>query len=195
MFRKNYSIIEPREYDLSVFDIVDERKKAETHWYHIMPEQWAVFTTLFKRSDKPRTWGVMKVEIEKNGEPYMEFLRNYPSLPFLYIEQNGEEFAITSTDYQCITIINLTTKEIKTYSDLDDLKYGSGFCPIGFDWDEGDLYVDGCVWGCPEETMIARDIDLKNPIDAFNNADWQSDYDDETYCEDDEDWEDETENC
>lgn len=55
-----------------------------------MPEQWAVFTTLFKRSDKPRTWGVMKVEIEKNGEPYMEFLRNYPSLPFLYIEQNGE---------------------------------------------------------------------------------------------------------
>ena len=43
--------------------------------------------------------------------------------------------------------------------------------------------------------MIARDIDLKNPIDAFNNADWQSDYDDETYCEDDEDWEDETENC
>ena len=129
MFRKNYSIIEPREYDLSVFDIVDERKKAETHWYHIMPEQWAVFTTLFKRSDKPRTWGVMKVEIEKNGEPYMEFLRNYPSLPFLYIEQNGEEFAITSTDYQCITIINLTT-----FSSLNDIHLATSVSSFNYFW-------------------------------------------------------------
>lgn len=44
--------------------------------------------------------------------------------------------------------------------------------------------------------MITRENKLNNPTEAFNKADWQSDYDD-SYCEDDddEDWEDETENC
>ena len=45
--------------------------------------------------------------------------------------------------------------------------------------------------------MITRENKLNNLITAFNKADWQSDYDDNFYCDgdDDEDWEDETENC
>lgn len=196
MMRQNYQEFETHNYDLSVYDIFEERKTVPQHWYHKMPEKWQVYKTLMKRSDKPNTWGLLKVEIEKDGEPYMEFIRNYPSLPILYVEQNEQEFLITSVDYQCITIINLTTKEMKTYGEVDDLKHGAGFCPISFDWDDGDLYVDGCIWACPEETMIAREIDLNNPIDAFNHADWQSDYDDEEYCDDDDDdWDDEEEDC
>ena len=197
MFRQNYKEIETNSYDLSAYDVLGERKPLEVYMYESMPEQWKVYKTSMKRSDKPNTWGLLKVEIEKDGQPYMEFIRNYPSLPFLYVEQNGEEFAITSVDYQCITIINLTTKEMKTYGEVDDLKHGGGFCPISFDWDDGNLYVDGCIWACPEETMIAREIDLNNPTEAFNHADWQSDYDDDSYYDDDDDddWEDETENC
>lgn len=197
MMRQNYQEVETHKYELEAYDIFGERKKVPNHWYHKTPEQWQIYSTLMKRSDKPNTWGLLKVEIEKDGEPYLEFIRNYPSIPVLYIEQNEIEFLITSLDYQCISIINLNTKEIKTYGEVDDLQHGVGFCPISFDWDDGDLYVDGCIWACPEETMIAREIDLTNPTEAFNKADWQSDYDDDSYCEDDddEDWEDETENC
>lgn len=197
MKRRNYKEIEIHKYELEAYDIFEERKKISYYGYHKIPEQWQIYSTLMKRSDKPHTWGLLKVEIEKDGKPYLEFIRNYPSLPVLYIKQNGIEFLITSLDYQCISIINLNTKEIKTYGEADDLRYGAGFCPISFDWDDGDLYVDGCIWACPEETMIAREIDLNNPTEAFNKADWQSDYDDDSYCEDDddEDWEDETENC
>lgn len=45
--------------------------------------------------------------------------------------------------------------------------------------------------------MITRENKLNNLTTAFNKADWQSNYDDNFYCDDDddEDWEDETENC
>ena len=199
MLRQNYQIINKNKYDLSLFTEVENqiRLPLKTNSFFPLPEKWKVYKTSLQRADRPNTWSILKVEIEKDGEPYIDFIRNYPSLPLLYVEQNEEEFIITSTDYQCITIINLTTKEIKTYADVDDLKFGGGFCPISFDWDEDTLYVNGCIWGCPEETMIAREIDLNNPTEAFNKADWQSDYDDDSYCEDDddEDWEDETENC
>ena len=154
MMRQNYQEVETHKYELEAYDIFEKRKKVPNHWYHKTPEQWQIYSTLMKRSDKPNTWGLLKVEIEKDGEPYLEFIRNYPSIPILYIEQNGIEFLITSLDYQCISIINLNTKEIKTYGEVDDLKHGAGFCPISFDWDDGDLYVDGCIWACPEETMI-----------------------------------------
>lgn len=197
MMRQNYKEVETHKYELEAYDIFEERKKVRDHWYHKMPENWAVYSTCMKRSDRPHTWGLTKVEIEKDGQPYMDFIRNYPSIPVLYVKQNEEEFLITSEDYQCITIINLTKKEKKTYGEIDDLRHGAGFCPISFDWDDGDLYVEGCIWACPEETMIAREIDLNNPTSAFNCADWQSDYDDDQYCDDDDDddWEDETENC
>jgi hypothetical protein len=128
----------------------------------------------------------MKIEIYKDNEPYIEFYRNYPSISIAFAEQNSKEFIITSEDYQCITIINLTDKVIKTYTDVDDIQMGCGFCPVDIDWDEYTLYIEGCIWGCPYETMICRDIDLQNPIDAFNNAEWDTEYDDDIYTDPDD---------
>ena len=185
MFRKNYGIIPSKNYDLSCYDLEGVREDAAKHCYCELPDRWKIFKTKMDRSDsQPRSWGLLKIEIEKDGKPYMNFIRNYPSLPIAYAVQGEEEFLITSEDYQCITIINLTKKEIKSYSDIDDISHGAGFCPMYIDWDEGVLYIEGCIWACPEETMIVENIDLNNPINHFNNAEWRFDDEEEEYCED-----------
>lgn len=184
MQRSNY-----QEYNIGTFKLEkfapDGDTKTADFYYNKPPKEWKIQKTLMKNTETERTWGVVKVEIFKDDEFYMSFIRNYPTLPITYAKQNDQEYLITSADYQCITIINLTKKTIKNYVDTDDIKYGAGFCPMSFDWDEDTLYVEGCIWGCPTETMICREIDLENPTEAFNNAEWEDD--DDTYYEEEYD--------
>lgn len=132
-------------------------------------------------------WEYLFVQVfDKNEKCCAEFARNYYGFDGIVVTQNGTDYLITSSNYQCITIVNLTTGAVKSYTDVDDIKHGCGFCPIAFEWDDGTLLVDGCVWACPYETMKCENIDLENPIPAFNTAEWIDD-DMETYTEEDDD--------
>lgn len=150
---------------------------------------YTVVATTYKYKDPEKHyWNYMLVQVKNaDGEICAEFWRNYYSLDGIVVQQNGADYFISSSDYQCITICNLATGEVKSYTDVDDIKHGCGFCPISFDWDEGTLYVEGCIWACPYETMKCNEIDLENPIPAFNTAEWLDDYDEECTEEDKDD--------
>lgn len=194
MQRQNYQEVALLDkHHLMTSYIMNETKEI-TSDVRDLPMNYRVLKHNYKHATQERVWGSSVIEIYKDGKPLCEFVRNYPSFHAIFAEQNGVDFIITSGDYQCITIVNLNTGEIKSYVDVDDKKLGCGFCPIYFDWDEDTLYVEGCVWACPYETMIAREIDLLNPIDAFNNADWTCD-DDDDYEEEDDDWNDDDSDC
>lgn len=99
----------------------------------------------------------------------LEYYTNYSNAPYLFIK---DKYLLTTIDYQCITIINLQTKEVKTYGDRKRLEMGAGFCPIAFDYDEEDneLIITGCYWGVPEGKMYCEDFDFENPIKSLNEA-------------------------
>ena len=183
MQRKNYNIYPNAKIDFDSY-IPDAVRELESDRI----KDYKVTITMYKHQDPEKHyWASMMVQIKnKEGKVCAEFGRNYYSLDGIVVSQNGIDYFVTSSNYQCITICNLCTGEVKSYTDIDDIKHGCGFCPIYFDWDENTLYVEGCIWACPYETMKCSNIDLENPIPAFNTAEWLDDYD-ETQVEDEED--------
>lgn len=190
MQRQNYQEIALLDKQHLLENYIMFEVKEITKDIRNLPECYRVIRTYFKHATQEHVWGSSVIQILRNNEPLCEYVRNYPSFHAIFVEQNGKDFIVTSGDYQCITIVNLTDGEVKSYVDIDDKKHGCGFCPIYFDWDEDTLYVEGCIWACPYETMIARDIDLLNPTAAFNSADWEEEDEDDDYEEEDDDWED-----
>lgn len=170
MYRNNYNLYPNVKVNHELYEPVSEEIM---HFDHDNPN-YKVKVTTWKCKDKTKHyWGNMSAQItDQNNKVCAEFDRNYYSLHGAFVTQNNTDYFITSSDYQCITIINLKTGEVKSYTDVDDIKHGCGFCPIYFDWDEGTLYVEGCVWAFPWETMKCSNIDLENPIPAFNAAEW-----------------------
>ncbi len=146
--------------------------------------KYKIIGHLYKYStDKIKYWDVSSYEILKfnqesnNFEKYIEFGRNYRFMKedmFVYCIQNDKEYIITSSDYQYITIINLTDKEINSYSYGDPDK-GYGFCPISIQYFQNndnnlsnELKVYGCFWGAPYETLIIKNVDLNNLSNSYN---------------------------
>lgn len=191
MWRKNYQSIELLDKQHLIENYVLHEVKDISNKIRGLCSPYSVIQQNYKHATKDHIWGSSIIQICSNGTVMFEFVRNYPSFDAIFVEQNGIDYIITSGDYQCITIINLDDMTAKSYVDIDDIKHGSGFCPISFDWDEDTLYVEGCIWACPYETMICREIDLSNPIEAFNNAEWVdedgNDYEEEDDWDDDDD--------
>lgn len=192
MQRQNYQEVKLLDKQHLLEHYIIHEVKEITNDIRDLPVCYRVMKQNFKHATEEHVWGSSIIQILKGDEVLCEFVRNYPSFNAIFVEQNGIDFIVTSGDYQCITIVNLNNGEIKSYVDVDDKKHGCGFCPIYFDWDEDTLYVEGCIWACPYETMIARNIDLLNPTAAFNSADWEDDYDD---YEEDDDWDDDDSDC
>lgn len=116
--------------------------------------------------------GCIVVHIETPTKK-VNYTRNYYGVgPLCYAQQNGQEFIICSTDYQCITIINLTTGERHTYGDKEAVEDGFGFCPVEARWDENNnrLFIVGCIWAFPYEQMVCNIPDLNHPEEGFNTA-------------------------
>lgn len=130
----------------------------------------------------PEGWILDICQVGKFGYRYVQitypkgklnYTRNYYALgPLCYAKQNGQEFVICATDYQCITIINVTTGERHTYGDKDAVLGGHGFCPVDITWDEEDncMTIVGCIWAFPYERMVCDIPDLNNPIEGLNKA-------------------------
>jgi hypothetical protein len=172
MFRENYGLYPNVTIDLEKC-VVSESKELDAERLN----GYTAIVTTYKCNDpEKRYWNIMQVQVkDKNGKVCAEFERNYHSVDGIVVTQNGTDYFISSSNYQCITICNLKTGEVKSYTDVDDIQHGCGFCPIYFDWDDGTLYVEGCIWAFPYETMKCSNIDLENPIPAFNTAEWMDD--------------------
>lgn len=140
-----------------------------------LPDDYHVCFQDYKYIDpEKKYWNQMKINVYKNDELFVSIGRNYSSLPRpLYACQNGKEFLITSGDYMCITIINLTDKTVESYTDENRYKIGAAFCPTTFtDWDEdtSSLEFEGCVWGGSFEIITFKNLDLSNPVFDFSKA-------------------------
>lgn len=183
MYRKNYGIYPNVTMDMDKY-VAGESRELNAEKLN----GYTVTATTYKYHDPEKHyWNYTKVQVKNAaGKMCAEFWRNYYSLDGIVVTQNGTDYFISSSDYQCITICNLSTGEVKSYTDVDDIKHGCGFCPIYFDWDDGTLYVEGCIWACPYETMKCENINLEDPVESFNHATW-IDEDGEVYTEEDED--------
>lgn len=145
-----------------------------------LPKEYTVTKHIYSYYDpEAHYWDMSVIVIYKEGKELCRFLRNYGSIPMIYVKQCGRDFLITSGDYQCITIVDLEKSEVKSYTDPINRKFGAGFCPINFYYDEyewGDkiteLMIEGCVWGGPFERMYCENINLRHPIPSLNEAKW-----------------------
>lgn len=154
-----------------------------------LPIKYSVKVERFTcKNPEKHYWDQCKVHIYEDSQETIVFSRNYGAPKAIYVSQNGKDFLVTSANYQCVTVINLTDKTIESYTNEEAYRLGGGFCPISFDWDEGGntLEVYGCVWACPYGTYYFKNIDLSNPVFDWKNAR----YEDEDYDDEDEDYDD-----
>lgn len=168
MRRMNYGLYPNPEIDTENWHTTKGRTIADASY-----RGYTIHITEWKHNDAESTyWSQMTVKVYKHGKLCAEFNRNYHAFVGIIANQNGTDYLITSANYQCITICNLSTGEVKSYTDLDDIKHGMGFCPVELDWDEDEntLIIDGCHWGWPVERMVCTGINLENPAPALNRA-------------------------
>lgn len=170
MVRKNYQITNTINKNYITEDYV--KHNTANFDIHYLPDEYNVIKSDYEYTKNEHTWNVSLISIYKNNNLLCEFVRNYPSISAIYVQQNNTDYLITTSNYQTITIVNLNNGVITSYTDIDDIKFGCGFCPISFDYDENTLFVEGCIWGMPYEIMTCENIDLSNPIESFNNANW-----------------------
>ncbi len=107
------------------------------------------------------------------------FHRNYWQVPpIIYTEQNNQKYVITSRDYQCISVYNVSQDIFTDYVYGGEEAYANarGFCPSVYKWDGQNLTVIGSVFNGPPEIMIIKNVDL-NDIN-FNEVEWQDYYED-----------------
>lgn len=152
-----------------------------------MPDNYSVKKIRYKT--KENCWNVIRLEITNlTNKSVVNIYRNYHSIDFICAKQNGQDFLITSEDYQGFAIINLSKMEKNLYIPESALN-GTGWCPIEFtDWDEEEntLICVGCVWACPYSQRTYSNLDLTNPdFDKFEEY-WDFDDEDEDKEEDSE---------
>ena len=169
MYRENYGLYPNVVIDTALYAPGKTRELSaeKLKGYSVKITTWEC------KDPEKHYWEYLFVQIfDQTGKLCAEFARNYYGVDGIVVTQNGTDYFIASSNYQCITIANLKTGEVKSYTDVDDIQHGCGFCPVDFEWDDGTLLVDGCIWACPYETMKCENIDLENPIPSINTAIW-----------------------
>lgn len=115
--------------------------------------------SIYTATARPQQRSVL-VEVSKNGEPWLEYERNYVSLmrtfePFRQLKDgHWRDYALVSSEYTRLEVLDLETKEViakepyptvsRDLAEFDPKRYtegapmpGFGFCPVDFyvpDW-------------------------------------------------------------
>lgn len=160
-----------------------------------LPSQYQVKYQLYEYNDSTKHyWNQMEINVYKDDELYLTIGRNYSFIANpVYAHQNGKDFIITSGDYMCITVINLTDRTVESYTDEESYKKGWAYCPTSFNWwdeETSTLQLEGCVWGGEYEIITFKNVNLENPAFDFSKAEHELDesqYDDYDDEEDDDD--------
>lgn len=162
-------------------------KETILPFHREFPKNFWVEWEVYKCDDPDKHyWDVSKLIIKTKDKVLGTFYRNYRPGPVAYAVWEGKEFLITSLDYQCITIINLTDGcTVENYC-AGDYSKGCGFCPTYITYDEEyeELDIEGCFWGGPYEHMVLRGVQF-NPL-RFAAVEFYSDDEDEYEDEEDE---------
>lgn len=92
--------------------------------------------------------------------------RNYSDMWRLWVENHkitGADYLLTGEDYQGLTIVNLTSGEMRSYLP-EAAGQGWGWCIVHAELmpDGVTLKMDGCYWACPYEVRV---LDFSNPDD------------------------------
>lgn len=145
-----------------------------------LPERYKVTYQQYKCNiPENHYWKQMEIIVYKDNEHMITIGRNYHSPAIsIYAQQNNQEFIITSGDYMCITIINLTKGTVESYTDEEQYKTGDVCCPFEFcEWNENksELIFKGCIWGGPVEKIILKNIDLDKPTFDWSNVEYDDD--------------------
>ena len=145
-----------------------------------LPDQYQVKYQLYKFHDpRKHYWKQIEINVYKNDELFISIGRNYSTMTrSIFAHQNGKDFIITSGDYMCITVINLTDGTTESYTDEEMYKEGRVYCPICFtSWDEGTstLQFKGCVWGGEYYLITFTGVDLECPMFDFYKAKYELD--------------------
>lgn len=122
----------------------------------------------------PSWWDYKFVQLSLHGCTITSFFRNFPQIVHpMYARQNDNEFIITSRDYRCLSIYNITTDTWTDYIYPDENEYANGraFCPKCIAPFVNDtLIIFGGVFDGPEECMVLPQVDLNNIM--FDNVVW-----------------------
>ena len=103
------------------------------------------------------------------------FSRNTDScvMPIL-VRQNDKEFILTSGDFQCISIYNVTDNIFTDYVYGGDEAYEEdrGFCPKDYVWNDKTqtLFIYGKIDFGPPEVLMIHNPDFQNL--NFDNIEW-----------------------
>lgn len=127
-------------------------------------------------------WDKIEIEIllPDTHQSIFTFARNCPQTPpLLYVKQNNEDFLVSSGNYQCISIYNITRREFKeyVYPKDEEVIHWRGFCPISYKWKDDTLTVTGQKPYGPMEIMIIPNVDLNHL--NFQNIEWDDYYKEE----------------
>lgn len=142
----------------------EEYEKEEIIHVKNLPDNYKVTKTVYTNLINKSIWNVIKLKIYKNNKLLTTVNRNYPDeADSVYVKQNNSEYLITSGDYMCITVVNLTTNVVKSYTNDKMYKIGAAFCPYDFDYEDNTLIVTGCVWGGDEETYYFHNVNFNKP--------------------------------
>lgn len=164
-------------YEVHISDKFKSKNDFEVIEINDLPEKYTVKTETFISKDPNKHyWNQCRIHIYENNTEILYFDRNYSPPPIIYIRQNNKDFLVTSADYQCVTIVNLTDKNIKSYTDDIAYKNGYAFCPVEFTWENNTLGIYGCPWGAIFSTYYFNNIDLNNPVFDYKTA--KHDYND-----------------
>lgn len=116
----------------------------------------------------PKTWHYSRGQVyttDGKGTLVADIKRNYGAFPFAFVEghPDGHDYLVCGEDYQGITVVRLTTGEVKHYFPRSGTK-GYGFCwaQISPSPDKKVLAVDGCFWACPYEVVL---YDFRKPFE------------------------------
>src|SRR3989304_5557024 len=97
-------------------------------------------------------WNCTHATVWRGKELVAKVYRNYPSFPFLWIEDhpNSHDYLVCGENYQGQTVIELDTNARRDFLP-DEAKEGFGFCWNAYEFDRASqiLAVKGCIWGAP----------------------------------------------
>lgn len=112
---------------------------------------------------KPGGWDFSVATIYKNDAEIIQVKRNYRHFWYEFCEHpDGNTYFLCGEDYQGQTVVNLNTKEKKSYRPPEAEK-GFGFCWVNAKASPNGefLAVEGCIWAAPYEFRL---YDFSDPM-------------------------------
>lgn len=112
---------------------------------------------------KPGCWNLTIATVYRNEEEIIKIKRNYSHFWYEFCEHpDGNTYFLCGEDYQGQTIVNLNTKEKKSYRPPEAAK-GFGFCWANVKVSPNGEFiaVEGCIWAAPYEVRL---YDFSDPM-------------------------------